>query len=295
MHALTLARKRLRARIQSPSSPRPVRLAHNMVENGQGRFLPVLSSPLAQEILSEGYGARTLERVYANRPSGELGLVGKVADRLVLDMPVHLGLRERLQAAAGEICAAAVPAVRAGVSEFCVLSAPCGLNTEVLAAAERLREERPETFHRLRCWGVDADRDGTVLPEARRRARALGLNVRFIREDLRRHREVAGVVRENGPFHLINCVGLAQDRSLEELAELVHFYAGLLAPGGTMLIDRWETSDKAALTTGFLDSMGRHSVSQFLTLLRGAGLTVEREHATGEGGCVLLVARKTVQ
>jgi hypothetical protein len=295
MHALTLARKRLRARIQSPSSPRPVRLAHNLVENGQGRFLPVLSSPLAQEILSEGYGARTLERVYANRPSAELGLVGKVADRLVLDMPVHLGLRERLQAAAGEICAAAVPAIRAGAAEFRILSAPCGLSSEVLAAAERLRDERPETFRRLRCWGVDADRDGTLLPEARRRARSLGLHARFIREDLRRHREVAAVVRESGPFHLINCVGLAQDRSPEELAELVSFYAGLLAPGGTLLIDRWEKGEKTALTAGFINSMGHHSVSHFLTLLRGAGLTVEREHATGEGGCVLMVARKTVQ
>jgi hypothetical protein len=123
----------------------------------------------------------------------------------------------------------------------------------------------------------------------------MGLNTPFIREDQRRHREVATVVRESGPLHQINCVGLAQDRSPEELAELVQFYAGLLAPGGTLLIDRWEKSDKAALTSGFIESMGRHSVSQFLTLLRGAGLTVEREHATGEGGCVLMVARKTVQ
>src|SRR5687768_3291057 len=105
MHALTLARQRLRARIQSPTTPRPVRLAHDLAENGQGQYIPILSSALVQDILTHGYGARTLERIYANRPEGELGLVGKAADRLVLDLPVHEGLRERHQAAIGEICA----------------------------------------------------------------------------------------------------------------------------------------------------------------------------------------------
>ncbi|HEU4753590.1 MAG TPA: class I SAM-dependent methyltransferase, partial [Armatimonadota bacterium] len=252
---------------------------------------PILSSPLAQEILSEGYTPRTLDRVYASRPSAEMGLVGRVADRMVLDLPVHLALRERLEAAVGEICAAAVLAARAGEPQFRVLSAPCGLAAELCGVAKRLRDERPETFSRLRCWGVDRDPDGALLPEAARRARQAGLNARFIREDLRRYREVAAVVRENGPFHLVSCVGLARGRSLEEIAELVRFYAGVLAPGGTLLVDRWESDSKDA----FRIDMGRHGAAQFQAMLRNAGLTIEREHTTGEGGCVLLVARKTVQ
>src|SRR3954470_3695234 len=95
MHALTLARQRIRARIQSPTTPRTVRLAHGLAENGQGRFIPILSSALAQDILSRGYDARTLDRVYSTRADSALGLMGRVAARVVLDLPVHQGLRER--------------------------------------------------------------------------------------------------------------------------------------------------------------------------------------------------------
>src|SRR5688572_24007847 len=187
MHALTLARQRLRARMENPSTPRPVRLAHGLVASGQSRFLPVLSSALAQDVLTRGYDARTLDRVYANLPHGDLGPVGRIADRVVLDLPVHQGLRERREAAVGEICAAAVMAIRRGEAEFRMVCAPCGLGSEMLGAAERLRLARPETFARLRCWGVDPDLEGGLLPEATRRARAAGLNARFIREDLRRY------------------------------------------------------------------------------------------------------------
>src|SRR5689334_21740010 len=129
MHALSLARQRLRAKIHQASTPRPVRLAHDLVENGQGRLLPALSSSVAQDILAGGYDALALQRVYANRTRG--GLVGRIADRVVLDLPVHQGLRERLEAAVGETYAAAVMAQRNGQEEFRVLFAPCGLGAEM--------------------------------------------------------------------------------------------------------------------------------------------------------------------
>src|SRR5205085_1546174 len=116
------------------------------------------------------------------------------------------------QAAVGEICAAAVPAVQAGAREFRILSAPCGLGSELAGAAERLRKDRPEVLRRLRCWGVDPDPEGTLLPEAAKRTRAKGLNVCFLREDLRRHRDVAAVVAEEGPFHLVSLLGVSQSR-----------------------------------------------------------------------------------
>src|SRR5688500_8516785 len=129
MPALTLA-QRLRAKIQHPATPRPVRLAHNLVEKGQGRYLPILSSSVAQEILASGYDASALERVYENRTRG--GLVGRIADRMILDLPVHEGLRERLEAVTGEIFCAAVMAHRAGALEFRALFAPCGLGAEIV-------------------------------------------------------------------------------------------------------------------------------------------------------------------
>jgi len=292
MHALTLARKRLQARIQQNSTPRSVRLAHDLLENGQSRFLPILSSALAQDILARGYDAATLERVYANRPTGDMGVVGKVADRVMLDLPVHQALRERLDATVGEICAAAYLAVRAGADEFRMLSAPCGLGCELVGMAERLKSLRPEVFAKVRCWGVDPDPQGTTLPEATRRTRAAGLKAQFIREDLRRRREVSATVEREGPFHLISCVGISQQASPAELAEQVKYYAGLLAPGGTLLIDRWQPGEDARIVEGLGIQLQQHPSNEFRAALHAAGLTIEREHATGEGGCTLTVARK---
>lgn len=291
MHALTLARQRLRARIQHPSTPQPVRLAHGMVEKGQGRFLPILSSPIAQSILAQGYDARTLEQIYKDR-SAEQSLVGRMADRVVLDLPVHVGLRERFEATVGEICASAVLAVREGAEEFRVLFAPCGMGTDLRAVAERLRAERPETFAKLRCWGVDPDTDGHLLPQARRRAAAAGLKAEFLREDLRRYRGVDAVVKREGPFHLVSCVGASQSRTVEEMSALVAQYVRALAPGGTLVIDRWLPISNPGLGSGLGPQMNTHNAREFSQMLLSHGLTIEREHATGEGGNVLIVARK---
>jgi hypothetical protein len=278
--------------MQSPSTPKPVRLAHGLVENGRGQFLPVLSSALAQDILTRGYDARTLERVYANHPSGDLGLVGRIVDRVVLDLPVHQGLRERLDAAVGEICSAAYLTLRAGEPAFRLLSAPCGLGSELAGVAERLRARRPDVFSRLYTWGVDPDPDGRILPEAGRRTRAAGLETRFIREDLRRHREVDAVAAREGLFHLVSCIGLTQWYGPEETAELLRYYAGVLAPGGTLLMDRWEGVECSRVAAGLGVRMACQSPNAFHAAVRGAGLAVEREHPSGEGGCVLTVARK---
>jgi hypothetical protein len=291
MQGLAFAREQLRARVEN-ASPRAVRLAGGLVQSGQSRFLPILSSALAQDILTRGYDARTLDRIYANRPYGDLGLVGRTADRMVLDLPLHQGLRERLQAAVGELCAAAVLSIRTGEAEFRILSAPCGLGAELLGVAERLRSQRPETFARLRCWGVDPDLDGTFLPEAARRLQAAGLRANLIREDLRRRREVAQVAAIEGPFHAVCTLGATSRVTLPEARELISFYAGLLAPGGTLIVDRWQPGDKSRYSVGLGMDLEHHGAVQMQTLLREAGLTLEREHATGEGGCVLMIARK---
>ncbi len=310
MHALALARQRLRARLDSPSLRTPVRLARGLVKQGQPQYLPVLSSALAQDLLERGYDALTLERVYQNRAAGDLGMVGRVADRVVLDLPVHSALRERLQAFTGEICAAAVVAVRNGESEFRLLSSPCGLGQELLSAGERLRATRPETFARLRCWGVDPDPQGEILPEARRRARELGFRVgteaptgraadgapsiEFLREDLRRRRGVSALVRNHGPFHFICCPGLALSHSVAEVTELIGFYTGLLAPGGQIAVDRWQAAETTRLDRCLSVPITHMARSEFRRILEKAGLEPIREHMTGEGGCVVTLAQRPV-
>jgi hypothetical protein len=292
MHALSLARQRLQAHLQSSTTPVPVRLAHGMVSGGKGRYLPLLSSALAQSILSDGYDARTLERVYRNRPSGDMGPLGLLADRMVLDLPVHQALRERLEAVVGELCSAVTLGTRSGISDFRVLSAPCGLADELIGAGERLRRSRPVAFAALRCWGVDADLAGDLLPEATRRARALSLPMQFIREDLRRRREVSAVVAAQGPFHSVLSLGLAQRFTATDAAELVRFYSGLMAPNGVLIADRWERTDAPKLAAGLGVDWRYQNGGEFREMLQSAGLRIEREHPSGEGGCVVVVARK---
>jgi hypothetical protein len=292
MHALTIARQRLQAQIEHSSAPKKVRLAHDLVETGKPHYLPSLTSALAQDILSHGYDARTLDRIYANAPLGDFWLLGKAADRLVLDLPIHEALRERLQATVGEMCAAAILAVRQGEPEVRVLSAPCGLAFELIGMVERLRSQSPETLQRLRCWGVDPDRSGSLLPEAQRRAAAAGARVRFIREDLRRHREVQSVANLNGPFHVVSCVGISEGRTMEETGVLLSFFSRLLAPGGILLVDRWQGAEKAKVSLGPGLQMPRYPAAAFRAMLAGAGLSLEREHPTAEGGCILTVVQK---
>ncbi len=267
-------------------------MAHGLVESGQGRCLPILSSALAREILTRGYDARNLARVYANVPTPERGLLGSVADRMVLELPIHRGLRERLEAATGELTAAAVMQIRSGERECRVLSTPCGLGCELTGMLERLRATRPEVAGRVRCWGVDLDPEGTVLPEASWNARCAGHAITFLQEDLRRHRGVTAIAAQEGPFHAVLSLGLTQQLSLEELAQEIRFFTGIMAPGATLILDRWEKLDRSGLAGGLSARIPCYSTGQFHPVLREAGLTVEREHATGEGGCVLVVARK---
>jgi hypothetical protein len=277
--------------MEHPGTPRPVRLAHRLMENGQGRFLPMLSSAVAQEILVSGYQPATLELVYENRTHG--GVVGRIADRLVLDLPIHEAMRERLEATAGEICAAATLMLRAGAPEVRALFAPCALGAEIVAAARRLREQQPDMLSRFRVWGVDPDRGNDLLPQAGRRATAAGVTAELIREDLRRHREVLAVSERVGGFHVISCVGLTQHHNAQEIAALVRFYASLLLPGGTLLLDRWHSVECTSRVADGLGQMLQYvPASQIHRCITEAGLEIEREHPTGEGGCVLAVGRK---
>lgn len=292
MSTLTLARRRLRAHLQRPTTPRPVRLAHDLVDTGKGRWLPLLSSPFARDLLTRGYDPFALDCVYEGRTEPKGGLVARVADRLVLDLPLHRGLRERRDAYAGEIVAAVAVAVRGGVSEFRLLSAPCGLADEALQAAARLRISRPEAFAALRLVGVDSDPEDSVLREASLRARRQGVPAIFIREDLRRLKELEAQVAADGPFHAITCVGLTQRHTADDCARLLQTYAGMLIEGGTLLIDRCEgdRSDEAGQVLA--QSLPRLSGAAVHAMLKAAGLVIEREHPTGEGGCVVTVARK---
>lgn len=289
MEALTLARRAIRATLAQQAIPRPVRLAHGLMERGQSRFLPMLSSRLARNILEGGYTPGMLEHVYSRRTCGHL--LGKVTDLLVLDLPVHSALRERFQATVGELCAAVVPVLRAGKAEARLFHAPCGLGSELVALAGRLDALEPGLVERVSGLAVDRDPQDQVLRLASRRLRDTGLKVRCLREDLRRRRGVSADVEAHGGYDVACCVGLRQELTGEETARQLAFVAGLLNPGGRLLIDRWNPVPPGS-RHGVGVPMCSTSAGELTRWLTEAGLVVEREHPTGEGGCVLVVARR---
>lgn len=294
MHALALARQRLRNRLQSPSTPEPVRLAHFLVEQGRGTRIPLLSSPLARDILRQGYDPRTLQRVYGYAPAQGSGLVGRVVERMIQELPLHEGLRELHEAAVGELRAAAIRCLQGGEASCVLLFAPCGVGNEIAAFARSMRERWPQYAGAVRCCGVDPDPNGEFLPMARAAASRAGIPVELIREDLRRHRAVAAAAERVGGFHAICGVDLTQRYSGETLAGEIGFLAGLLRPGGVLLVDRRERCEEARKGLGAPLRVParylKHAALRDMALQ--AGLRLEREHATGEGGCFLVVCRK---
>jgi len=140
----------------------------------------VLPSALASDILLRGYDPRTLDRVYRDRAAGSLGPIGRVVDRLVLDMPLHEALRERFDAAVGELCAAVVGRTRESELPCRVLMAPCGLGREILAADSRLRIRHPELVNAVEWFAAENPVDPGVLVEAAERSAAAGVSVRWL-------------------------------------------------------------------------------------------------------------------
>ena len=289
MHALAIAHQRLIARIRHPRTPVPVRLAQRLVQRGESHSLPVLSSRLARQILSGGYDARTLNSIYSQLPAPGSGPIGQFADRMILDIPFHRGLKEQFEATVGEVCAAAVLLHRGGAEDIRILFSPCGVGAEIAAVAEKLSRKRPATLSRVRFWGVDPDRDGTLLPDARRAAREAGARAEFLRADLRRHRDVAAVASEEGPFHVISAVGLTQLYTGEALAAELRFLRGMLAQGGTLILDRREPAEAPRVARSLQYGSRNVSGRQLGGALTSAGLAATREHPSGDGGCVLVV------
>lgn len=264
-------------------------LMRGLVENGRAHLLPVLPSALASDILLRGYDPRTLDRVYRDRAAGSFGPIGRVVDRMVLDMPLHEALRERLDAAVGELCAAVVVRARENKLPCRVLMAPCGLGREILAADARLRVRHPELVNGVEWFGAENPVDPGVLAEAAERSAAAGVTVRWLARN-----PVTLKLDDIGgrPCDVIVGLGSTFQRSVGSVGSLIRTHASLLKSGGVLLVDRWDASGKHRLSRAMSIESTPVSRTELHRILRSAGLSVEREHPTGSGGCTLTVCRK---
>ncbi len=291
LQSLSNTQRRIYRRIRR-TTPWSIRLAQQLLDRGRARFVHMVPSLTLQSIMRRGYDAETLQRIYRNVPEGEIGPYGAIVDRILLNSPLHQGLRERLQATIGEMTAAAVVALHGGTAEFRVLVAPFGCGAELEGLAARLRQRNPDLLPRVRCWGVDGTMNSSSRARMVRRLAEQGLSVRIAPEDLRRNREAPSIAAEVGPFHLISLVGAGQSVVPIELGRLVEQMSRCLAPGGTMLIDRWSPAESDRYAQGLGLSAQYLSAADLAAVLTTSGLVIEREHPTGEGGCTVTVCRK---
>ena len=279
----------------------PGRLALRNLVRGRPQYALMLLSDYGRAIMTSKYDAFTTDLAYVKRPSGRLGPVGALIDRLVLGSDLHRDLRDRLRLVTAELAQAieerhvsrvrrqpARPPRPAGSTADAspdtppvrVLTVPSGLCRDLIGAATALREATPEVLPGLELWALDLDERGDVIPEAARRCRAAGLDVRFCRADVL---DFAAVRRAAGDrrFDVINCIGLASWLSLAEVERLVSFFAAeLLAPGGTLIIDNFARHSTSYAGPHLEIFIEYHDPAAFEAGITGSGLTLVRRQLT---------------
>lgn len=276
--------------LQRPELRRPLRVARRLAALEGKRYMPMAASLLAQHIVERGYDGATLDQVYRNRSTAASPLA-RIADRALLGLPVHAALRERHEAMTGEICSAAVLAVRDGEAEFRVLASPVGAGSEIFAVRDALAERRPDTWRRIVWTGVDPDLHDDALTLTGKRLAAARVACRLLRGGAGVESELKKITDEQGRFHLACCPGIS-DRGALRLTARLRSTAELLQPGGHLLFDRWESAPAASLSEGLRIRFQPVSANEAETALAEAGLELVRQHPTAEGGCVVVLARR---
>ncbi len=251
-------------------------------------YLLTFPSNHAWMILRRKYDAFTTDRAYDERPSSWLGPLGWWADRRVLNYPLHVAMRERLRIVTAELVEAV--AASPGGRSARVLSAPCGLCRDIIQAHAALGE--PAAGQTVVWHGLDLDARGDVIPEARRRTAAAGMEIRFHRGDIFDPAGCRMWVAAGGRFDVVNCIGLTTWLTLDEVEQLVRFFHdALLRPGGRLVIDNWARHEHSRAGEDLEIYATYHEPAAFAAVLRRCGFAIARETTTSNGACTVTVAR----
>lgn len=257
------------------------------------RQLLAFPSNYSWMVMRRKYDAFTTDRAYDERPSSWLGPLGWWADRRVLRYPLHVALRERLQF----VTEALVAEVRARdrrpqERRVRLLSAPCGLVRDLTQAGAELRALDPGLLETLELHALDIDERGDVIPEATRRAAAADLPVSFHREDLFDPRGLTARVRDDGPFDIVNTIGLAAWLSLDEVERLACFlHRRVMRRGSTLLIDNFARHEHSDLGDDLEIFTRYHEPAEFERTLERCGLRVTARRVSTNGVCTLYIAQ----
>lgn len=245
------------------------------------QYLPMLLSDFGREIVRRKYDAIATDKAYENAPSGLLGPLGTWVDHKVLELPLHQDLRHRLRFVVDALKDQSQSHALGGNGAIKVLSAPCGLTRDILTARSELSIEAPDVADRLELHALDLDPTGEVIPIARRRKEAAGIDVSFYRADLFNPESVKTLLSANGRFHIVNCIGLTPWITLEEVEYLFRFFHDqVLIPGGTLVIDNFTQHEQSSIAEDLEIHATYHDPGVFVAALEANGFRLISSRTT---------------
>lgn len=261
----------------------PGRLVLRNCLRGRPQYALLLLSDYGRAILDRKYDAFTTDLAYVKQPSGRLGPIGRLIDRIVLNVDLHVDLRDRLRIVTAALVRVVEARRAAGADPVRVLTAPAGLCRDLIGAVDRLRRlDRGVTQH-LDLWAADLDERGDVIPAAERRCGAAGLAVRFCRTDLL-DAEAVSTALGGGRFDVINCIGFTPWLTMAEIEHLLQFISrDLLVAGGFLIIDNF-ARHSTSHTGPHLEIYTAYQDPALLTAaFDEAGLQIIQQQVTGRG------------
>ena len=253
-----------------------------LLRSGRVLELPVYwllqTSDLAREGFENSGSYRFADHIYRGQPSGSYG-IGRWLDSRILRMRAVESFRSRFFMARDELCEFLRERSKDQAS-LDVLSVPCGIPREFVAAVEQFRGAGGVTTG-IRFHVLDLDHD--VLRQAEILAGQHGIAL------IAHHGDALDMRTYAGEFDFITSTGLGEFLDDKQLATLYAAFHRVLRPGGVMVTSamrclrfsdyllrlaelhvRYRSADELAVTArraGFLrlaTSADRHGIQGFL-------------------------------
>ena len=203
-------------------------IAGKLLRSGRVLELPVYwllrTSDLAREGFENSGSYRFADHIYLGQPSGSYG-IGRWLDKRILSMRAVESFRSRFFMARDELCEF-LRERSTDQASLDVLSVPCGIPREFIAAVEQFRGAGGLTtgirFHVL-------DLDDDVLRQAETFAGQHGIAL------IAHHGDALDMRTYAGEFDFITSTGLGEFLDDEQLATLYAAFHRVLRPGGVMV------------------------------------------------------------
>jgi extracellular factor (EF) 3-hydroxypalmitic acid methyl ester biosynthesis protein len=227
-------------RILGPGSPLPEPVREQMGYRLQQELLPyVLSTETADRFYSKprGYAGDYLaiDGLYRNEPGGK-GRLGPVVDRMFLQTPPAVAVRNRRRLLADEIVRTVQESESHPVNVLCLASGPA---SEIFDAFSRLEEKNS-----LHVTLLDIDIQALAYVDDLRRKRRLTGQITLRNENL--IALILGRAKlELPPHDLVYSIGLIDYLNDKLVEKTLNYAHSVLAPGGRVILGNFHPKNPA--------------------------------------------------